>query len=278
MSRGQLSAAGLSGTTVTRMLARAELAPLAEGVFLVRGAPLTERARLWAAVLFTRGVLGFGTAAELWGLDPPVTGRVHVVVPHDRRVYPPAWVRLHRVFVPEQQCTVRDGLPVTSRVWTVLDHLSTLPAGERSRLTDRAVQRGWITPLDIENRLRAYPGRAGNAALRRLASQLGDGAAAESERRLHRILRAAGIRGWVANHPVWSGGRLVAVVDVALVRERIALEVDGWAYHSDVDQFRRDRARQNDLIAIGWTVLRFTWADLTERPGYVRAMLRRVAA
>ena len=77
---------------------------------------------------------------------------------------------------------------------------------------------------------------------------------------------------------MWSDGRLVGVIDVALVRQRIALEVDGWAYHSDVDRFRRDRAKQNDLIALGWTVLRFTWADLTERPGYIKAMILRVAA
>ena len=278
VSRPQLSAAGLSATTITRMVTRSELTSVGAGVFLVKGAPLTDRARLQAAVLATRGVLGFGTAAELWGVDASAPGRVHVLVSHGRRVYPPAWVRVRRVFVPERECTVRDGLQLTSRAWTVLDHLPTLPGGERSRLADRAVQRGWITARDIENRLRVYPGRAGNAALRRLLPQLGDGAAAESERRLHRILRSAGITGWVANHPVWADGRLVGVIDVALVRQRIALEVDGWAYHSDVDRFRRDRAKQNDLIALGWTVLRFTWADLTERPGYVKAMILRVAA
>ena len=63
-------------------------------------------------------------------------------------------------------------------------------------------------------------------------------------------------------------------------RRGVALEVDGMAYHVDVDvdRFRRDRLRRNDLVALGWTVLRFTWADLTERPGYVIAMIRRLAA
>ena len=147
-----------------------------------------------------------------------------------------------------------------------------------ARLADRALQRGWITRDDIDQRLRRYPKRHGNAQLRRLAGLTSDdGAAAESERRLHRLLRRAGITGWQANYPLWVDGELVAVIDVALIDAKIALEVDGMAYHVDVDQFRRDRRRQNALVALGWTVLRFTWADLTERPGYVVATIRRIA-
>ena len=84
--------------------------------------------------------------------------------------------------------------------------------------------------------------------------------------------------GWEPNYAVWWEGELIAVVDVALPAQRIALEVDGMAYHVDVDRFRRDRSRQNELVGLGWTVLRFTWADIVDRPGYVAAMVRRLAA
>jgi very-short-patch-repair endonuclease len=107
---------------------------------------------------------------------------------------------------------------------------------------------------------------------------LGDGAAADSERVLHRLLRRAGVRGWIPNHPVWVGGSLLGVIDVAIPARRIAIEVDGMAYHTDVDRFQRDRSKHNALTALGWTVLRFTWADLTQRPDYVTGMLRRLAA
>lgn len=80
------------------------------------------------------------------------------------------------------------------------------------------------------------------------------------------------------NYPVWHAGELIGVLDIALPDRRIAIEIDGWAYHSDVDRFQRDRSRQNALVALGWTILRFTWADLTQRPGYVRAMVARLAA
>jgi very-short-patch-repair endonuclease len=160
----------------------------------------------------------------------------------------------------------------------VLDLLGTLRRSEALRLADRAVQQGWISRSACEQRLARHPNRRGNGQLRILAERLGDGAAAESERILHRLLRQAGITGWVANQEVWADGELVGVVDVALPARRIAVEVDGMAHHVDVDRFRADRAKQNALVALGWTVLRFTWADLTERPGYVVAMLRRLAA
>ena len=49
------------------------------------------------------------------------------------------------------------------------------------------------------------------------------------------------------------------------------VEVDGWAVHSRADRFRRDRQKQNALVSLGWTVIRFTWFDLVDRPGYVLA-------
>ena len=68
-----------------------------------------------------------------------------------------------------------------------------------------------------------------------------------------------------------SGGYLL---DFAFVEKMVAVEVDGWAWHSDAVRFRRDRQRQNTLVLGGWTVLRFTWHDLTQRPDGVIADIR----
>lgn len=145
-------------------------------------------------------------------------------------------------------------------------------------VADRALQMGWIGRADIEDRLRRYPKRHGNTQLRIVLTRLGDGAAAESERKLHRLLRSSGIPGWEPNYSVWSNGELVAVVDVAIAERRLAIEIDGMAWHTGADRFQRDRTRQNALVRLGWTVLRFTWADLTQRPGRVIDLIQRVAA
>jgi very-short-patch-repair endonuclease len=52
------------------------------------------------------------------------------------------------------------------------------------------------------------------------------------------------------------------------------IEIDGWAFHSDQERFQRDRSRQNRLVAAGWTVLRFTWSDLKDRPEAFVAAIR----
>ena len=44
------------------------------------------------------------------------------------------------------------------------------------------------------------------------------------------------------------------------------------------DRFQRDRTKVVDLTIIGWKVVRFTWADITQRPGYVVASVRRLIA
>ena len=59
----------------------------------------------------------------------------------------------------------------------------------------------------------------------------------------------------------------------------MAVEVDGWAWHVDLDRFRADRRKGNALVGTGWLVLRFTWHDLVERPdGVVGEIVAAVAA
>jgi len=47
-----------------------------------------------------------------------------------------------------------------------------------------------------------------------------------------KLLRETGITGWRTNYPV--GGYKV---DVAFPRQKVAIEVDGWAHHSDSGDF-----------------------------------------
>ena len=54
----------------------------------------------------------------------------------------------------------------------------------------------------------------------------------------------------------------------------MAIETDGWAFHSDQAAFQGDRERQNNIALLGWQVLRFTWLDLIEYPQRVIAVIR----
>lgn len=71
-----------------------------------------------------------------------------------------------------------------------------------------------------------------------------DRADSAAERLLIRLLRSAGVAGWVPAHPFgpWT-------IDLAFPADRVAVEVDGWAWHVDVELFRADRRKGNALVA-----------------------------
>jgi very-short-patch-repair endonuclease len=102
-----------------------------------------------------------------------------------------------------------------------------------------------------------------------LVAAAADRADSAVERRMLAILRGAGLTGWWRAVPFehWT-------IDFAFPGARLAIEVDGWAYHSDVDRFRADRGKGNALVRAGWRLLRFTWHDVVNRPEYVVAEIR----
>jgi very-short-patch-repair endonuclease len=194
-----------------------------------------------------------------------------VAVDPDLRRTAPGLV-LHRIARPGRSATI-DGLPVTTRKTTVRDLLRTESRSVARSLLDRAVQQRRLEPDDLRRAVLDQPGRAGNTQLRSLIGDIEPGADAESERRLHRRLRAAKIGGWQAQYRVrlTSG---VVYLDLAFPEHRVAIEVDGRRYHdARSEAFESDRRKQNELQLRGWLVLRFTWAALRDDPDGVVAMI-----
>ncbi len=267
ISGRQLLSAGLSPSQLATQVRNGILLRQAHGVYRISGAVASFEAALWVAVLATDGVLRATTAAHVWGMLDEHAGPIRVAITRETRIARLPGVQVFRRDLATGESTTRHGLPVVVRSVAVLDHAATLPPSQAASTIDRALQRGWITPGQLAERL-ARPYR-GNGVLRKVADGLLAGAEAESERVLHRLLRRHRVGGWLPNHPIMVAGAMRARVDAAFVEHRIAIEVDGYAYHSKDGAFQRDRTRQNLLMLLGWTVLRFTWADLVERPQYV---------
>ena len=155
---------------------------------------------------------------------------------------------------------------VTARALTVVE--AAAKRGGGAKLMDNALQRH----TDLNTLWRAHlrnKGRTGAARSRMLLQAAGGGARSEAERLLHQLLRDANITGWKANYRL-GGYR----VDVGFPDAKVALETDGFAFHSGVNEFQVDRTRQNAIVLLGWQVLRFTWLDLTEYPQRVLAVIR----
>lgn len=140
-------------------------------------------------------------------------------------------------------------------------------------LIDRAKQRRKVSQQDLEHAYHRHQGTWGTRAMRRLLDHTGDRAHSELERMAVSLLRAAGITGFTLNHRTrLSSGRVVEL-DIAFAGRRVALELDGYAYHASPEAHRADLRRANEIMADGWTLRRFTYADLANDPeGFVRAL------
>ena len=69
-------------------------------------------------------------------------------------------------------------------------------------------------------------------------------------------------------------GRHLGRGDLAWPRHRVLVEFDGDV-HRERDVFVTDLRRQNGLVGEGWTVLRYSSADVRGRPDEVVAEIRR---
>lgn len=264
----QARQAGLSRHAVNRCVRAGRWRRCFPGVYFADDRPFTDAARVRAAVW------GYGPEAAASGLTaawwhsltkfPPEI--VEVTVPRTSHHPHRDGVRMRRRDLAQRDVVERKGLRVTELALTVVEAAVRTRGG--SVLMDAALQRH----VDLRDLWRTHlrnKGRHGSPAARRLLQAASGGARSEAERLLVKLLRQEGITGWHANCPV--GGYKV---DIGFPKVKVAIEVDGLAFHSDADAFIADRQRQNIITLRGWKVLRFTWMDLTEYPQRVVAEIR----
>jgi very-short-patch-repair endonuclease len=260
---------GLSEHAVMRRQRSGHWRRCGPGVYFVDDRPFTDAARIRAAV-WSYGVraAASGLAAAWWHRATKYAPQfVEVTVPRASNGRRRPGTRLRRRDLQAKDIVERNGLRVTALPLTVVE--AAVRRGGGAELMDAALQRYVELPQLWRAHLR-NKGRYGSPAARRLLQAASDGARSEAERLLVRLLKEAGITGWKTNYPV--GGYKV---DVAFPKQKVAIETDGWAFHSDPEAFVKDRNRQNAIALLGWQVLRFTWLDLTEYPQRVIAEIRR---
>lgn len=178
--------------------------------------------------------------------------------------------RFHERRIPPQLQSRYGYFQITVPALTALDMC--LTAGPD--VIDRVLRSRLVTVEMLHDALAATPNRVGNRDRRREVVAARTRPWSAAERIAHDLLRQAGIRGWVANQPItldmWT-----FYIDIAFTDIKLAIEIDGFEVHSQRDVFESDRERQNDLVLAGWTVLRFTYKQLTRHQAYVIETIQR---
>jgi very-short-patch-repair endonuclease len=276
-TRRQAQSAGFSPYQVRRRIQTGEWFTVLGQVLCLPGAQVTPTLRDRAAQLAVPGsVLAGPSAARLWGMPVP-DHEPHLYVPRHANSRLAGLRLLHGV--PDVRDVGWHGrTAITLRARTVYDCLRLLPALQATALLDRALQQGWIAVADLVDRIQRDTARRDLGKIVRVARGVVDGTRSAAERVTTDLLRRGGIGGWLANQPIHDGRGLIGIGDIVFEAIKLVVELDGRAFHVTPEHFQRDRRRQNRLIAAGWTVLRFTWWDLTERPDDVLAQIRAAVA
>ncbi len=218
--------------------------------------------------LVTRGVASGPTAGALYGLVPP-PHRPEVIAPRPSRLVLPGAVHTTAA-LPSDDVTVVDGIPATSPVRTLIDLGGMLPIGRFEDVLDAAIVQRLVTVGRLQTRAQELwaPRRNGCAIVLALLEQRHPELARAAnlwEAKVLRVVRSLGVPDPRVNYRVQVGGKR-RYLDLAWPAAKVAVEFDGFVPHSTRRVFDDDRARQNDLVADGWTVFRVTKTMLDADP------------
>ncbi len=241
---------------------------------------LGVRARAACCLLPPTCVVADRSLLWLLGVDVLPTGPpvLEVVVPRGAVVPRRAGVRARTAALPSRDRVVLAGVPALRPARAVADLLRALPFVEAVVVADAAQRVRLCTRDGLASELERHAGLRGVRQARRALVVSDPRAESPPETRLRLLLTAAGLAP-VPQHDVHDAdGRWLARVDLAFPAARLAVEYDGRDAHLTGGAFVRERRRQNALLAAGWTVLRYTAADLRSQPYAVVAEVRRALA
>lgn len=228
---------------------------------------------LRAAVVALRGVASHQDAARLLGIElvQPAPVR-HVTVARCRSRLTHAGTHVHRADL-EAVADV-DGIPVTPPLRTVVDLCRSLPLTHAVASADSALRKRLVTPSELVAAAAELGPAVGRPQVREALTRVDplSGSVLESLCRL--VLEDAGLRPFETQLLVGDPRDPIGRVDFAWPEQRLVLEVDGFAFHSDRAAYRSDRRRGNALVLAGWRVLRFTWEDIVGNPHVMLAAVR----
>jgi predicted transcriptional regulator of viral defense system len=270
----QARTCGFGKATISRRLASGAWERRLPGVCVLAAAPRTRSCELWVAVLAVGepAVVSHESAALAHGASGLAAHPVTLTAPHGSHHRLPGVV-VHQIddVAPRHRIAV-DGLPVVTAARAVVDLGSRLPVGTLGDVADTLVQRratSWpAVGAVFRDVLR--PGKPGMATV---AELLDDrcGAAVPAESRLEQMmftaLAAGGLPAPVRQMRLPGGGPARGVVDAAYRDARIVIEADGRTYHSRLQDMRRDRERDAQVVQAGWVPLRFMYEQVLHDPG-----------
>ncbi len=268
ISLAQTREAGFDRQAVHYRIKRGLWNQAAETVYVVASSQPTWERTLWIALLSRKqALLTHDTAAHLHGLPDFHRRQLKLLVP--RRTNRRSSVT--GIYESDQfdriAYTTVNGLPVTTVPETILVLARDRGPATIEKAFDEALIRHRLD-LDAMSRvIDREKGRRtpGTPLLRELIKTRRPSApsweATVLESLLERVLRVDEIPAWTREYEFALSDRAIRV-DLFIPAASLVVEADGRNWHSRLQDFERDRQRDNELAARGIQVLRFTYTML----------------
>jgi len=178
--------------------------------------------------------------------------------------------------------TIVDGIRVTTIPQTLFDTAMVIDPWRLERAMDDAIQSKKIRVLDLDERLTFYAEsrRPGLPKIRPLIQERTEDGWVPAESELEALLfvvldKLPGRPSVTRQAPLpWRSSR-PGRVDAVLPEHRLIIEADGRRWHTRVKDFDRDQWRNNEAVAHGYGVMRFTWVHLNDFSSDVLGVISR---
>ena len=270
----QLLDLGLGEDAIQYRVRTGRLYRLHRGVYAVGQRPVSPHAHAIAAVLAcgAHAALSHSSAATLWGISNRWSSPLEVTA---RTAHRHTGLRVHRSSrLTPRDVTVHFGIPVTSPARTLFDNARRLDDRALARAVNDQRRACYLSLGDLAELLARHPAtRATNRLRKQIArpdraptrSEFEDAFLAFAERY---ALPEPDVNTRVAGHEA----------DIFFPAHRLVVELDGYEFHREPDQFESDRDRDADLLAARIATVRVTWERLHLRPAPEASRLHAILA
>jgi very-short-patch-repair endonuclease len=277
-TRQQAHDAGLSRDQLKRRVASGQIVSVDHGVYRHATTPESWHQRVLAACLAGPAVASHRSAGMLWKLPGMPAGLIEVTALRHTRRHREEIVWHESYHLTPTDITEIEGIPITRPVRTFLDLGSVLPPRQLEEVLNEGLRRNLLSIPAIWRRMdQLGPLRRGTGRVRRVLEQHVPGQRPPEsvlETRFLQLIREAGLPEPEGQYEVRLSDQVIARIDFVYPELKLAIELDGEAYHFGERRSRRDRRRANGLVALQWRVLRFEWDDVTRRSDYVITTIR----
>lgn len=212
-----------------------------------------------------------GTAAAAYGFDTEDTRDIHALNPAHHHLRHSDGLIVHRR--DGAPLGVVQGRPTTTAAWTAVEVARSLRRPRALATLDAALRSRTCDLHQLIAAASTQAGRRGIVAVRELIP-LADALAEspmESEARL--VMHDGGLPRPALQHDIVDLDGRTWRVDFAWLAAKVAVEYDGFDWHSDREQFARDRQKRAALNEIGWRMLSVVSDDVRKQP---QDMVRRI--